>query len=205
MHINLNDFDTIIFDFGGVILDIDPQKTIDAFTELTSPEAVKTIQESGILDEMERGELTPDELYKKTCQHINQEIPKDKFFEAWNAILLDYKQERLDYIAKLKKTHQLLLLSNTNEVHFKTFSEKMEKEHHTSFSNLFETLYLSYEMGLLKPDAEIYKRILQDKNLNPEKTLFIEDTKVNADKAEELGIKTLVIKRNGTFYDHFKK
>ncbi|MBI9069106.1 MAG: HAD-IA family hydrolase [Salinivirgaceae bacterium] len=204
MKVNLKNFATIIFDFGGVILDIDPQKTIDAFLKFITLQEVEKIQSNGILNKIEKGEINAEQLYKGINELLGKELSKNDFHHAWNAILLDYKTERIDWIKKLSKTHKLFLLSNTNEIHYRSFSKKLKEEFNVSFNDLFIKSYLSFEMGLLKPDAAIYKKVIEEQSLNPSKTLFIEDTAINAKAAEELGIVPLVIPRNGSFYDFLK-
>lgn len=204
MKIDLQTFDSIIFDFGGVILDIDPQRTINAFAKIIPLSDVQKIENSGILDEIEKGQISQDELILGVNAIIDKNILESEFLKAWNAILLDYKPERIKAIQELKKTHKLYLLSNTNEIHFKNFSLKLFNEYGLSFTDLFLKPYLSFEMGLLKPELEIYQQLIDEEKLNPEKTLFIEDTEANAIAAQKLGIQTLVIPRNGTFYDFFE-
>lgn len=201
---NTNDFDTIIFDFGGVILDINPELSINALREFGGDEGLNRIEESDILWQFERGEITKENLHKELCDHLKVQITYEEFIKAWNALLLGFKDQRIKKIKQLAETHRLIMLSNTNEIHFAHFSKKLLKEYNTSFNELFNKVYLSHKMGLIKPDKLIFKQVIDEQNLTPEKTLFIEDTEINAEVAREFGIHTLVIPRNGTFYDYFK-
>lgn len=203
MNIDLSEFDTIIFDFGGVILDIDPQRTINSFLSLAKNSSLDSVYESGIIDEFEKGQISAEILRSKLGKLLDINITNEVFDRAWCAILMDFKRKRIERIQWLKNTHQLILLSNTNEIHFNHFSAKLKDEYGLLFSDLFSSVYLSYEMGLLKPDKEIFRQVLIKENLNPEKTLFIEDTVENAEAAKQLGIETLIIPRNGSFYDYF--
>ncbi len=203
MKIDLTKYDTLIFDFGGVILDINPDKTWNAFEKLISQKQIQQIRDSGLLESFEKGALESSELLAQINTRINTNLDFDLFLAAWNAMLLDYKPDRMEIIKQLKQTHRLFLLSNTNRLHYNFFSTKLKSEFGIGFSDLFEKTYVSHEMGLIKPDLEIYKKVLQEQKLIPERTLFIEDTQVNADAAQELGISTLVIPRNGSFYDYF--
>lgn len=202
--VNLSQFNTIIFDFGGVILDIDPDRSIKAFHKLYGEENFNKVMDSGILWELEKGKISSDELREELLKMTKVDVERDIFTRAWNAMLVDYKPKRIERIQWLAKSHKLLMLSNTNEIHFAFFSNKLKKEYGVSFNDLFQKVYLSNEMGYIKPDLEIYRQVLIEQNLMPEKTLFIEDTKENADAAEKLGIETLVIPRNGSFYDYFE-
>lgn len=203
MKKNLRAFDTLIFDFGGVILDINPEHTWNAFGKFASKENIHQVINSGLLQAIESGKITAAELRGQINRQLDKKIDDATFDRAWNAMLIDYKPKRIERIQWLKKSHRMLLLSNTNEIHYAFFSRKLEKEYGVGFSDLFHHTYLSHEMGLLKPNTEIFRRVLIEQQLTPEKTLFIEDTRENADAATLLGIETLVIPRNGNFYDYF--
>lgn len=177
MKFNVADFETIIFDFGGVIFDINPQLTIDAFCRLGDKAGYSQIENSDLLWQIERGEINQEQLHSQICKFLKTRISMNDFYNAWNAILLEYKAERIEKIRDLGKTHKLLMLSNTNEIHYKHFSSKLFNEYGTTFSELFNEVYLSYKMGLIKPDKAIFEKVIDEQGLIPEKTLFIEDTK----------------------------
>ncbi len=203
MKKNLSAYDSLIFDFGGVILDINPENTWNAFGKFAPKERIQQVINSRLLETFETGKITAEELRELINQKLDEKIDDTTFDRAWNAMLIDYKPKRIEHIQWLKKRHRLFLLSNTNEIHYTFFSKKLEKEYGISFSDLFHHTYLSHEMGLIKPHAEIFSRVLIEQQLDPKKTLFIEDTRENADAAASLGIDTLVIPRNGNFYDYF--
>ena len=203
MKVNLERFDTIIFDLGGVILDIDPERTRKAFLKLVSKEHVDAVFANKILVEFEKGKITHAEFRNGIEKITSVFIDESVFNRAFTAMLIGYMPKRVERIQLLRKTHKLFLLSNTNEIHYSFFSNMLEKEYSISFDDLFQQVYLSHKMGMIKPDLEIYKRVLIEQKLNPEKTLFIEDTRENAEAAKKVGIETLVIPRNGNFYDYF--
>jgi len=201
--IDLTQYNTIIFDFGGVILDINPELSINAFKKYGGEAGMKKIEESDILWQFERGEIDVKTIHEGICKYIGATLSEDEFINYWCALLLEYKPKRIEKIKELAKTHKLIMLSNTNEIHFAYFSQKLKDEYGITFNDLFSEVYLSHEMGLVKPDKAIYEQVIKEQNLIPEQTLFIEDTLANAKAAEDIGIKTLVIPRNGSFYDYF--
>ncbi len=203
MKVDLKHFDNIIFDLGGVILDIDPERTRKSFLKIITPEQVDKAFTSKILYDFETGNITAQQLRSQLEVLLQTNFDETKFNRAWNAMLLDYKPKRIERIQWLKRSHKLFLLSNTNELHYSCFSDKLINEYGVSFNNLFSKVYLSHKMGLVKPNLEIYRQVLIEQNLIPEKTLFIEDTKENALAAKKLGIEILIIPRNGNFYDYF--
>ncbi len=203
MKVDLTHFDNIIFDLGGVILDIDPERTRQSLVKLINPEHIDNVFYSKFLYDFERGKITAKQLHLELEKLGQTHINETAFKRAWNAMLLDYKPKRIERIQWLKRSHKLFLLSNTNELHYSSFSDKLTKEYGISFTDLFLKVYLSHEMGLAKPELEIYRQVLIEQDLNPERTLFIEDTKENALAAKKLGIEILIIPRNGNFYDYF--
>lgn len=203
MLVNLSNYNTIIFDFGGVIFDIDPGRSELAFGRLADNTALQQFKKSTAPDMFEMGKITATEFYNKFCQITQTQVGYNVFIRAWNAMLIDYKPKRIERLRLLAKTHKLIMLSNTNELHYAHFSEKLQSMYSVTFEQLFSSVYLSYKMGLLKPQRQIFATVLVEQNLMPEKTLFIEDTRENADAAKKLGIDTLVIPRNGNFYDYF--
>jgi putative hydrolase of the HAD superfamily len=176
---------TLLFDFGDVFLNLDKEAT---FREL------KKLGLNGFSPEMEelnnayeKGEVTSTEFveyYHKWFPQAN----KQDLVDAWNAILLDFPKHRIEFIENLatSKKYQLLLLSNTNEIHIDWV--KYNIEYYDRFKNCFEKFYLSHEIGLRKPDAEVFKFVLNENNLNPENLLFVDDTKMHTEAAKKLGI-----------------
>jgi len=200
---DLSKFDTIIFDFGGVIFDINPEISRNAFIQMGDEKGMKQIEESEILWQFERGEIDTEAIHKEFCNYLRKDITLPIFVKTWNALLLNYKPERIKKIKELAKSHKLLMLSNTNEIHYSHFAKKLNDEYGITFHDLFSHVYLSFEMGYIKPDANIFKQVLNEQKLIPEKTLFIEDSKENAEAANALGIETLLIPRNGSFFNYF--
>lgn len=202
--IDISKFDTIIFDLGGVILDIEPERSLQAFTKLYGKEHIAEIYSKDLLLKFENGLLPFKQLLSEIEDIVKIPIDENDFKKAWTAMLIRFTPQRIEWIKKLKQTHKLFLLSNTNEVHYAHFSKMLESEYNVLFTELFDKVFLSHEMQLMKPNLDIFKRVLEVVNINPNTTLFIEDTEENAIAANKLGIETLLIPRNGNFYDYFE-
>jgi len=181
----------IIFDLGAVILNINYQNTIDAFSKLGVKNAStfysKKVQ-TNLFNQIETGNITAEkfltELQKKTNNaSINQ------VSDAWNAMLLDLPEGRLRLIQSLKKKYLIYLLSNTNAVHIDAFKKKTGNMKWEKFCNLFDKMYLSHEVGLRKPNAAIFEYLLREQNLKPEEVFFIDDSPEHIEGANKLGIK----------------
>ena len=194
MIFSLNKFKNIIFDLGGVIINIDLSLTMTAFEELgikDVPKLFSTTLQQQLFDFQEKGTITSaqfrDEIRKFSTVHLLD----SQIDEAWNALLLDLPKARLELLEKVKRSHRTFLLSNTNEIHIQTIQHYLNKEYGISdLSSFFEKTYLSYQLGMRKPDAEIFKLVLDENKLNPSETLFIDDSKQHILAAEKLGIQT---------------
>lgn len=201
--VRLSDFDTIIFDFGGVILDIDPDLSRRRFAEMLGIENARKLEAEQLPQLYEKGLISRAEFVSRINQIAGTQLSADEILAAWNAMLLNYKPARIEWIKRLRTTHRLLLLSNTNDSHFEYFHNKLIAEYGVTFYQLFDHVYLSHEMGMLKPSHEIYETVIAEQQLNLQRTLFIEDTARNVAGAQEVGLQTLLIPRNGEFYEFF--
>lgn len=201
--VSLSDFDTIIFDFGGVILDIDPDLSRRRFVEMLGMEKARLLETEQLPQLYEKGNISRTEFVERINRIAGTNIPETEIIAAWNAMLLNYKPARIEWIKRLHQNHKLLMLSNTNDAHFKYFHNKLMDEYGVTFYQLFDHVYLSHEMGMLKPSHEIYETVIREQQLNLQRTLFIEDTERNVAGAQEVGLQTLLIPRNGEFYEFF--
>ena len=176
---------TIIFDFGDIFINLDKSATpaqLKQFGVKNLPDSILSANQ-----EYEKGLLSSEEFFNSYKKEFTS-IKKDNFLKAWNAILVDFPKYRLEFIKKLaaEKDYQLILLSNTNEIHIDWVKENIS--FFNEFQQCFDAFYLSYEINFRKPDANIYEYVLQQHNLKPEECLFIDDTTENTDAAAALGI-----------------
>lgn len=178
--IDLKEIDAIIFDFGGVILNLDYYKTIRAFEDLGFTdfnERYTQAKQDGVFDEIETGVISETDFRDRIRALGNNEFADDQIDEAWNAMLLDLPKVRLDLLSKLKRLKRTFLLSNTNSIHARYFENSIRKEHDgAELKSFFEAGYYSHEMGMRKPNREIFQALIDKHDLNPSKTLFIDDS-----------------------------
>lgn len=174
----------IIFDFGDIFINLDKVGAMaTALKQFDIPELTSEMVQINM--DYEKGLITT-EAFINFYSTAYPEIPKFKIIEAWNCILLDFPLFRLDFIKKISKNYRCFLLSNTNEMHIEWIKNDWGMELYNEFKNCFEVFYLSHEMNMRKPDAEIYNFVLQQHQLVPEETLFIDDTKENTDTTSML-------------------
>jgi putative hydrolase of the HAD superfamily len=183
----------LIFDFGGVLLDISPESCKAAFIQLGFEgitELLSMTHQKGFCDQFERGLLTREEFLNKMREHIGTNVPDEAIVEAWCKMAVGIPAEKLHFIHCLKaEGYHVSALSNTNPIHWKYCRQFFLQAGHDP-QELFEHVWLSYEMHLAKPDAEIFRDVIRDSGYRPEETLFIDDSGLNCEVAAQLGIHT---------------
>ena len=188
--------ENILFDLGGVLLNIDMSKTREAFANLGwKEENWKGVSDNGhlIFENLEIGLDSPSQFREKIRGILPGNPADSEIDHAWNAMLIDFPVEIVDYLISLKSKYRLYLLSNTNELHLQRFGNIFEQAYGYSISRLFEKCYYSHEIGFRKPNPEAFLAVIRDASLDPAKTLFVDDLKSNTETAETLGMKVLHI------------
>ena len=176
---------TIIFDFGDIFINLDKQATIEGLKKLGLTVWNEDLDSLNL--QFEKGEISRENFLLGIQKHVpNASI--DEILTAWNAILLDFPLYRLEFLQKLSKNYRLFLLSNTDSIHIDTFEQENGVSFYSDFYQCFERVYFSYEIGLRKPDAEIYNYLIKKHDLSEKRTLFVDDKKENTDAAQLLGL-----------------
>lgn len=199
----------IIFDFGGVILDIDPQQTINALQSMGVEDVdifnTKSFQED-VIAKFERGIITPEQFRERVRQHIGKDICDQDIDDAWNALLLDIPKERIKVLEQVKNNYDIFLLSNSNEIHYDIYVRDLQLRFgYREFDQLFHKAYFSFDLHLSKPNVEIFEFVLNQHNLIPEETLFIDDTLMHIEAAQKTGLKTYHLMKPERIRDLFKE
>jgi len=180
----------IIFDLGAVILNINYQNTIDEFTKLGVNNATtfysKKVQ-TNLFNQIETGMISSNE-FLKALQKETKNANINQVEKAWNAMLLDLPDERIQLIEKLKNNYSIYLLSNTNAIHIDAIKKQLGKRKWLAFCKLFDKMYLSHELGLRKPDVKIFEYILNEQKLKAEEVFFIDDSPQHIASAKKIGI-----------------
>lgn len=184
--------DNIIFDLGNVILDIDYQSTIKMFEKIGIENASILYSKSSqtkIFDQLETGEITKEDFILE-IQKIIPKASKSEIINAWNAIIKDLPESRIDILKNLKNKFSIFLLSNTNSIHIDYIVKKIGRGKYNEFYNLFDKVYYSHKVKLRKPDPNIFKLIINENNLKIKNTLFIDDSIQHINSAKKLGLQT---------------
>lgn len=190
----LNGINNIIFDLGGVLLNIDPKKTIDAFAKLGMPQLVANSglsYDHEIFFRMEQGQVSPDEFRAGVQDLLQKPVPDKLIDDAWTAMLLDFPAVRVKLVQNLRTRFKIYLFSNTNAIHVAKYHDNFRKQHCFEVSSLFEKDFYSNEIGFRKPSRESFQEVIRLSGVNPEKTLFIDDSNQNVQAATDSGLKGL--------------
>ena len=189
----------IIFDLGGVILDIDENVVYQELGKLgiNVSELPRSKEFRDIMSKFDTGIYTAPTFRKKMKVLVGQEKMTDQKFDSiWNAMLLDIPRERIEAIEQIKKHYKIFLMSNTNEIHYDLYIRDLQLRFgYNEFDALFDKSYFSFAEHLEKPDPRFFELILDHQHLVPEETLFIDDTATNIKVAKQLGLKTYHISR----------
>ena len=205
---NLSSFDTIIFDLGGVVINLDYYKTTRAFEALgleNFGEMYSQAAQTGLFDDFEKGKSSVPYFLNKLIDFLPIGTTANQVVEAWNAMILDFPKENLQLLEELKLSHRTFLLSNTNEIHIQKVHQHLQLvSPHKTLHPYFEKVYFSSDIGMRKPDAEIFEFVLNKNKLDPAKTLFIDDTEQHILGAQKVGIQTYHLSKNERIYDILK-
>lgn len=181
----------IIFDLGGVIYDVNYQNTIDAFTDLgalNAKQLYSKAEQVELFDLYEIGAITTDEFIKELKKELPKGVTTEEVILAWNAILQGIPESRLDFLEEVAEEYNIFLLSNTNELHLSQINDEMDKFDYGDLREYFITAYFSCEIGMRKPAVEIFKHVIEKEGLDPEETLFIDDSAQHVKGAKKAGL-----------------
>jgi epoxide hydrolase-like predicted phosphatase len=183
----------IVFDFGGVLLALDYFKTQQAFVDLgckNFEQIYSQAQQTDLFNQFDRGEVT-ETIFFEELKNLSglKAISIADIMHAWNAMLINLPKENYVLLKELKNKYRVFLLSNTNETHIIAFEKLIPQTCSLSeFESMFEKIYYSCRIHLRKPDVECFRHVLNDSKLNPEETIFIDDSIQHLEGAKKSGI-----------------
>lgn len=185
----------IVFDLGGVIMTLDPAEALRRFKALGLSDAERYLDaytQSGIFGNLEEGKITAEDFRSKLSSLTGHELTFDECKHAWLGYRKDVPQRNLDLLKELRaKGYRLILLSNTNPF-MMDWALSCEFDGKGSFLNdYFDALYLSYRLGIMKPAPDFFRQVLDNENILPEETLFVDDGPRNVEAAGKLGFMTM--------------
>ncbi|HET9053632.1 MAG TPA: HAD family phosphatase [Cyclobacteriaceae bacterium] len=196
---------TVIFDLGGVIIDLAPERTLTAFATLVNkpvPEILTVYTTHPVFPAHETGRIGDDEFRNTIRTLFNLNAGDAEIDRCWNAMLVNLPAEKLAMLNRLKKHFTTLVLSNTNPIHLAHINNNMLSGH--SLDAYVHHACYSHELGMRKPDYEIFDYVLTSHALIPEHTFFLDDNPDNIRAAKACGMETLLIEHPVRVTDLFK-
>lgn len=201
----MREIKNIIFDLGGIFLNINYALTEQAFEALGIPDFTTMFSQhhsNTLFELLETGKLSTEDFYEIFRKETGTNLSNEQIKKAWNALLLDFPAERIQWLEKIKNQYNIYLFSNTNQIHYDQFMEDFAIAYPgKDFNNFFIKAYYSQSLGLRKPYVASFQRIIQEQNLLPAETLFIDDTIKNIEGAKQAGLQTIHLMHPKTVLD----
>ena len=199
-----NNFDTIIFDLGNVLIDFDHHIAVEKickFTAKTRDEIYQLFFDSGITEVFEEGKIDGPEFYARVKEMLEANLSFDEFLPIWNGIFFITPQNRLmqKLLADLRHAYKLILISNINELHFLYIKDNFDIFSH------FHKIILSYEVGKRKPHPLIYQKALEAARTSAQNAVYTDDRLDLIEAAAKLGITSIQFKSLEYLKDNFSK
>ncbi len=196
---------TIIFDFGGVIVTLDHPKAVEKFGLLgldNAPQRLNPYTQGGIFGQLELGRISADEFVDELSLLCHRQLSFDQCLDAWLGYRKELPERNLNALMRLRQEgYRLVLLSNTNPfmMHWASSTDFDGQGH--PVEHYFDSVYLSYQMGVMKPDPRFFQMVLDKEQILPRETLFLDDGPRNVEVASRLGIRTMC-PENGKDWTH---
>ncbi len=195
-------YENIIFDYGGVLIDIDYHQSVKNLTALSSldnPGKFYTqANQVHLFDQFETGKISNETFLIGLCDLLKIPLAKQQqAHDAWCSMLLDLKSERTQLLQEINQHKRIFILSNINSIHEDYMENYIDKKpEFEGFYDLFEKVYFSHHIGLRKPNQDIFEHVLNDANMDIKKTLFIDDSEQHILGAKSLGMNTYFLPSN---------
>lgn len=184
----------IIFDWGNVLIDVTMERFNESCKEagiVFTEKEVNSTHKDGFFLEYEKGIISDVEFRKELNLRAKANISDEKIDYIWNTMLGSVPLKKLELLNSLKEKFDLYLLSNTNSIHWNTYSKKVFSYKGLNVNDFFKKVYLSYELHVLKPDTSIFEKAVVDAGINIDETLYIDDSLINCEAAKSLGMKVI--------------
>ena len=191
------EIDAIIFDLGGVFIHIDYLATIEAFEKIGFTQASSLYSQSEqaeLFQQYEIGLVSTQYFINKLLPLSSSIITPNQVVQAWNAMIGTVEIKSIELLNELKGKTRLFMLSNTNELHLELVIREWNKVSEMPMEYYFEKIHVSHELGMRKPHPETFTKVCDLHGLNPQKTLFIDDSIQHIEGAQKSGLRTIHLK-----------
>lgn len=196
----------IIFDFGGVVVDLDKQAAVRAFEALgfEARACIDDYVQDGVFALMETGEMSPEEFCAYVRGQVGTDVKDEEVFRAWNKMLVGIPARRVRLIRDSRADYRTYMLSNTNAIHWEYSCRELMSPTGLKMEDCFQRIFLSFRMRLAKPDGRVFRKVLSEERLRPEETLFVDDSSENCRVAEGMGMQVFHSRQPEDWFSLFK-
>lgn len=198
----------LLFDLGGVIIDIDRNRCVEALEKLGVADADSLLGkyvQSGIFADLESGNISASEFRDALRRHAGNTALTDSDIDtAFQKFLIGLPERRLEELRELRKKFGVYLLSNTNPIMWNDSIARLFRSEGKEREDYFDGMVISFEARVMKPDAAIFRYTVEKLGIRPEETLFIDDSQANLDAASALGFHTALAVPGRDFADIIK-
>lgn len=197
----------LLFDFGGVIVDLDRAHVLESFRALgmdISP-YLGTFKQNGIFSQLEQGRVTIPEF----CEALRQlsrcpGVTDEAIVKAWESFLhKGVPTERLDMLLRIKQHYSVNLLSNTNAIHWRMAQDDFFRYEGRGVHDFFDHIFLSCQLGMEKPDAHLFEKVIEGLQVPAADILFFDDSEVNCGAARQCGMQALLAPAGSEWFKYF--
>jgi glucose-1-phosphatase len=202
------EFEAIILDMGGVLYDIDAQRSVEAYKKLGMENFDSFFSfkhQTEFFHGVDTGKVDRARFVAYLRPHIPSPCEDEAILDAWRALLIGMPHENAELLIRLREKYRLFLLSNTNELHMEIINRVVHEQFgRPTLGDFFDKAYFSYQLGMRKPGVKIYQHVLKENQLDPQRTLFIDDNEDNIRGAQQAGIHVHLKPRSTPFSETVK-
>jgi len=184
----------ILFDLGGVLINLNYQNTINAFRSLgidNFENIYSQAQQKNLFNDFETGKISSFHFINRLLDLLPKGCNPNQVVSAWNAMILNFPANRLDILEKLSVDYKLFLLSNTNDLHMEKVRRELKKTTGRALESFFEKTFLSQEIKLRKPEPEVFLEVAKQIQLDPNEILFVDDSIQHINSAKKIGFQVI--------------
>ena len=201
------EYKNLLFDLGGVILDLKRSACVEAFKKLGLENAENVFGEysqTGVFLALEEGLVSPEEFRAEVRTLLTQNVTDDEIDDAFGEFLVGIPLHRLKALEKLREDYRIYLLSNTNPIHINKKIKEFFGVDNKELDNYFDGKVLSYLAKASKPNPKIFEYTINHLGIKPEETLFLDDSQRNLDAASKFGFGVALVEPGTEFVDVLK-
>ena len=205
MKANLESVEIVIFDLGGVLLNIDYKATSMEMKKLgflDFDEHYTQLAQNNLFDQLETGKISEQAFINELKAHVYSQVTPNQIVHAWNKMIGKFPNKKINLLESLNGK-RIVMLSNTNVIHWKKVLLEWKNVRQVQIETYFEKIFLSHEIGLRKPHKETFLFVCQNLNVSPEKVLFIDDSPQHIKGANEAGLNTFYYEDETSFFQLF--